>query len=776
MPATLTHINFDIVQRSRGNCAVKIMAYDMCAAMTKHDGAGYDFRRKRSELVHLEIMLPEGAPVELYDPEALANACELAEKRSDSQTGRLLLVTCPRECPEHLRIELARTIAQPYVDAGMGVAWAYHNPRAADGSENPHIHFFLTTRAVTPEGLARKKSPEWDRQFREKLPPSPEDPKPKNGSAERQRICDRANTYFAKNDLQIHLDPRRLEQRGIDRPPEPDAPRKSWQQWRREGADPEMAPAPVARVLDHRRLRRELAEIEESQRLLSFAGDERIVGENQKGRTTMIPWEQDNVGYEPLLPDEKYQANMAYQKFQKKHPDKAKGMDVSAYVQMRQAEFAKSQNKETKMQNKPVNDDSRPVAMNMHYPVELWMEREGGLDALSQAMRDNAAVSFEHWVEDSKTEAQKVKRKNYGLRNYCNYVQEKFAERRAAEMKGQTAKTSAPNAEAKTPSQSKKAVRPRHETEETKREFVSYVHKLLSEHYEIPDGLHEFVKRIDISKESGQAVLSLKSGAKLIDTGSEITTDAEVNEALAAATVATAHARGWSALTVTGSDAYRHAIAKAAALHLQSQSRRMWSCLGRSSTRSRRHWSREPEQPSRSPAIPLPPRLKSPVNPIYLPPRPKPQPHWTALKLASKPNWPESPRGCWTPKPWRIPGLLSCNASWRPLAWPLRRPARQQMTTRGSFPGCGASWTPEPGQDMRPWRPRRAGWSVCTASLLPISTPRRLGSLRRPPRRLVQLRGHTMTGGISQRLDGLNAISQTSNGYVSPLRRETRPS
>lgn len=712
---TLTRIDFDIVQRSRGNCAVKIMAYDMCGKMQKHDGTAYDFGRKKSELVHAEIMLPDGAPVELYDPQALANACELSEKQSDSQTGRLLLFTCPRECPEHLRIELARIIAQPYVEQGMGVAWAYHSPRAADGSENPHIHFFLTTRAVAPGGLAPKKSPEWDRQFRAKLPPSPEDPKPKNGSAERQRICDRANTFFAKHDLQIRLDPRRLEQQGIDRPPEPDAPRNSWQAWKRTGAVPAEAPAPVARVLRHRKLRKELAEISIEQAKISAAIEryERAISLAEARTKTEIAkpkmeeimsasntnqWMFQDRGLIGLSSGDRAEAEQAYEAFTQRYPDATGRRTLAGYVDAIQApmrqmsmdenpydaegnlvdsaddrpqvvrhqifsyagprtdglahaealaagqylhsavikphaykyviadgghtaiiqlsqgriidegsrltaegklspeisnlmhqlalargwedyettedpEFKVAMTRaqeQPKVAKKPANEKSankpsQPSKKAMH-PAEPWMEKQGGYDALSDTLRASAKESYKSWLDDAANDAQRAKRKEFGLHDYCDYVQRKFAERRAEQEKAEAAKAAA--TDAKAPSDAKKSVRAARETEESKREFSSFVHRLLSERYEVPEGLHDFVKRLDINKDSGEATLTLKSGGKLIDTGTEIrTTDADVNEALADATVATAYARGWASLTVTGSEDYRTAIAKAAALH-----------------------------------------------------------------------------------------------------------------------------------------------------------------------------------------------------------------
>lgn len=566
--AALTHIDFAVVQRSRGGCPVKTAAYIMCGALARDDGTAYDFsRRKRGELIHSEILLPDGAPESLRDPRILWNAADAADTRINSQTARQILLTIPRECPEHLRVDLARTVAERWRQQGMGIQFAVHCPRAADGSEQPHVHYQLTMRAVLPTGLAEgNKNRAWHEQFREN-----------KGRAERARICDDANTFFALRDLQIRLDPRTLSEQNIDRPPEPDAPRQAWEAFKRMGADPEAAPAPVAAVLRHRELRRELRKHEDYQSRIAvqIAADKRAISlakakaktESTKPKTedTMTPWNQDHEGYDPLLPDEKFLANQAFAKFKKMNPDKAEGMDISSFVRMRQSEFAKLNREGAQMQSKPEKTGPQKAAKKATHPAEPWMEKMGGYDALSESLRASAKASYQSWLDDADRAEQKAKRKEFGLYRYTDYVQEKFAERRAEEEKIAAKKAASPDDKA--PTESKKSIRAARETEESKQEFASYVHKLLSERYTVPEGLHDFVKRIDISKDTGEAVLTLKSGGKLIDTGSQIRTDADVNDALAAATVATAHARGWTSLVVTGSDDYKHAIARAAALH-----------------------------------------------------------------------------------------------------------------------------------------------------------------------------------------------------------------
>jgi hypothetical protein len=345
---TLTHIDFAVVQRSKfrngaPGCAVKTAAYLMCGPLTRDDGTGYDFSRKRDEMIHTEILLPDGAPGRFRDPKVLWNACENVERRADSQTARQVLLTIPRECPDNLRIDLARAVAERWREAGMGVQYAVHNPASsADQTEQPHIHFQLTMRAVEPteSGLSVRKRADWNTQFFG----------PSRGRDERQRICDDANRFFARRDIQIRLDPRTLAEQGIDRPPEPDAPRDSWEAWKRVGAEPDAAPEPVARVLRHRKLRKQLAETTAEQAKISEAitRHERAISLALRDAKLAAPTMKKQTQEEPKMP------------------------------------------------SKPTKKPAQP--RDSKHPPQPWMSQRGGVDALSEIHRTNAQESYDAWV------------------------------------------------------------------------------------------------------------------------------------------------------------------------------------------------------------------------------------------------------------------------------------------------------------------------------------------------------------------------------------------
>ena len=248
--AGLTHINFGIVARAAGGDAVKVAAYHACARL-EHDGRTFDFTRKRHEHIVGGVLLPIGAPPDLREPGALWRVAEAVERRADAQVARQVLVSIPREVLQEHWQALAQEVAASWVADGAAVQFDVHNPAAADGGEQPHIHFLLTLRRVSDSGFASTKAREWNEQFREN-----------DGRAERQRIADRANSFFVAHGIAARLDPRTLAAQGDNRPPEPQAPQADWQQWKRMGADPESAPPTVAGVLRHRTRRRALASAE----------------------------------------------------------------------------------------------------------------------------------------------------------------------------------------------------------------------------------------------------------------------------------------------------------------------------------------------------------------------------------------------------------------------------------------------------------------------------------------------------------------------------------
>jgi Ti-type conjugative transfer relaxase TraA len=108
-------------------------------------------------ILHSEILLPAGAPAWLADPQALINAVEARETRSDAQLFREIELSLPRELTFEQQRDLLREFAQSaFVSQGMIAAVALHDERASDGGRNPHAHILLTMREVNAHGFGKK--------------------------------------------------------------------------------------------------------------------------------------------------------------------------------------------------------------------------------------------------------------------------------------------------------------------------------------------------------------------------------------------------------------------------------------------------------------------------------------------------------------------------------------------------------------------------------------------------------------------------------------------
>ena len=100
-------------------------------------------------VVYREVMLPDNAPREYADSQALWNAVDAAEKRKDTQTARRMLIVLPKELSYEQNLALIRDYCQrEFVSRGMICDLYYHDEH--DG--NPHVHLLLTLRAMDEHG------------------------------------------------------------------------------------------------------------------------------------------------------------------------------------------------------------------------------------------------------------------------------------------------------------------------------------------------------------------------------------------------------------------------------------------------------------------------------------------------------------------------------------------------------------------------------------------------------------------------------------------------
>lgn len=285
MAEALCHIQLGVVQPSQGHFLHKVAAYDAACRLDAPDGSRYDFERKRGEHVAGGVMLPPGAPAAMVDRATLWDAAAKAERRWDGCPARLVEVALPRDTAREHWADMARAIAQPYVDQGAAVQWDVHCPMGSDGQPQPHVHLIVSTRPLGPDGFGARKLPEtpW---------------RAKRGREMRAAIADRLNGCLRAQGYDIHIDPRTHKERGVDMPPpERNVPKRSWEAYK---ADPDHpAAAPVRGTLADRQARRQLraAQRAATQATAEIAAlgaeyDRRAVGLRPKDRQR-VPWSDD---------------------------------------------------------------------------------------------------------------------------------------------------------------------------------------------------------------------------------------------------------------------------------------------------------------------------------------------------------------------------------------------------------------------------------------------------------------------------------------------------
>lgn len=210
------HCSIKPIARSAGRSAVAAAAYRAGVQLVNHrDGLTHDFRRKTG-VVHSEILLPGTMAATAQwalDREALWNAAEAAEKRSDARTAREFELALPHELDAEGRLLLARAFARDIADRfGVAVDFAVHEPHGLTDIRNHHVHILATTRRLEPKGLGPKASLERaDADLRaEGLPVARE-----QILALRERMAEITNHHLARAGLDLAVDHRSHVDRGL---------------------------------------------------------------------------------------------------------------------------------------------------------------------------------------------------------------------------------------------------------------------------------------------------------------------------------------------------------------------------------------------------------------------------------------------------------------------------------------------------------------------------------------------------------------------------------
>jgi ATP-dependent exoDNAse (exonuclease V) alpha subunit len=215
------HLSVKPVSRGHGRSATAAAAYRAAERVQDHtSGEVFDYTRKRG-VEHTEIVMPTTAAQRdinwARDREALWNAAERAENRSNSRVAREYELALPHEFNRRQRVELVREFSQEIANRyGVAADFALHAPHPKGDNRNCHAHVLTTTRTLEAAGLGGKATIEWSDTNRAKAGMGP-------AKQEITEVRERWATLINEKLLQLgreeRVDHRTLAAQGIDREP-----------------------------------------------------------------------------------------------------------------------------------------------------------------------------------------------------------------------------------------------------------------------------------------------------------------------------------------------------------------------------------------------------------------------------------------------------------------------------------------------------------------------------------------------------------------------------
>ena len=277
------HLTTKPVSRAGGRSATAASAYRSAELVHDHTtGETFDYTRKRG-VEHSEIVLPtECAKRDINwarDREALWNAAERAENRSNSRVAREYELALPHEMTRDQRVELVRAFSQGLADRyGVAVDFAIHAPHREGDHRNHHAHLLTTTRSIEADGLGAKTEVEWSETNRKRagLVPGPDEL-----MAVRAQWAQLTNERLTELGIEARVDHRTLEAQGLSRVPTTHLGVAVWGMERR-GIETEVgqrvreqqrleAQARLERAAELGRVEREQSQVQRS--ILDLSGD-----------------------------------------------------------------------------------------------------------------------------------------------------------------------------------------------------------------------------------------------------------------------------------------------------------------------------------------------------------------------------------------------------------------------------------------------------------------------------------------------------------------------
>lgn len=156
------HIDFKILKRSEGKSSLYLSAYNSRMRLKdEKTGLVFNYKKKKEDLMHSDILLPKNAPERFKNRSVLWNNIEHIESRKDSQLARTFICALPRSLSlEENKKLLEEYIQKNFISKGMCADYAIHNDAE---NNNPHAHVMLTMREIENGDFSKKKNREWNK-------------------------------------------------------------------------------------------------------------------------------------------------------------------------------------------------------------------------------------------------------------------------------------------------------------------------------------------------------------------------------------------------------------------------------------------------------------------------------------------------------------------------------------------------------------------------------------------------------------------------------------
>lgn len=196
-----------IISRSKNSSLARLVNYISGQAL-QDTYTGMKHYRRRNDILYYNIYLPSNAPPDFSDLQTLCANMDNAEKRKDSQTGRLFIAALPNELSPHEQTRIVDNfITKNFVNNGLCAIAAIHKGENSlePSRNNPHVHIIVSTRTVDENGFNAKKDREHNK--REYL------------DIWREQWALEQNRAYERNNMDIRVSHKSLEVQGIDREP-----------------------------------------------------------------------------------------------------------------------------------------------------------------------------------------------------------------------------------------------------------------------------------------------------------------------------------------------------------------------------------------------------------------------------------------------------------------------------------------------------------------------------------------------------------------------------